>query len=213
MVGRCFDIRMRTLAQPFFQCLIRPFRRVGTRADGGVEARVEDLPPDEMDRHLLAVRLGERGQTLLCDREHTARTARAVAAGAAGAGRVLDLVRDGREDHVAHQLHHIARRPVFARLLIEATNQLLENRPHAVIIETGLTRTVFASSFHTGFGERVMSDEANLETACPAAAASAGHAARSLPHTTENSARTETTRQLGFIRKSIKKLGCLRVRQ
>ena len=50
-----------------------------------------------------------------------------------------------------------------------------------------------------------MSGEANLENACPAAAASVGHAARSLPHTTENSARTETTRQLGFIRKPIKK--------
>ena len=115
------------------------------------------------------------------------------------------ILSETREDHVAHQLHHIARRPVFARLLIEATNQLLENRPHAVVVETGMTRTVFASSFHTGFGERVMSDEANLENACPAAAASAGHAARSLPHTTENSARTETTRQLGFIRKPIKK--------
>ena len=50
-----------------------------------------------------------------------------------------------------------------------------------------------------------MSGEANVENACPAAAASVGHAARSLPHTTENSARTETTRQLGFIRKPIKK--------
>ena len=50
-----------------------------------------------------------------------------------------------------------------------------------------------------------MSGEANVENACPAAAASVGHAARSLPHTPENSARTETTRQLGFIRKPIKK--------
>ena len=79
---------------------------------------------------------GESLQRLLGDRQH--------AAGAAGAvveevGARLDLVGDRQEDQVRHQLDGVARRPVLAGLLVvllvEAADQLLEDRAHPVVVE------------------------------------------------------------------------------
>ena len=57
-----------------------------------------------------------------------------------GAG--LDLVGDGEEDQFRHQGYGVARGPVFARLLVvllvEAPDQLLEDRAHAVVVEAGV---------------------------------------------------------------------------
>ena len=69
------------------------------------------------------------------------------AAGAAGAvveeiGAGLDPVGDGQEDELGHQPHGVARRPVLAGLLVvlfvEAADQLLEDRAHAVVVEAGM---------------------------------------------------------------------------
>ena len=69
------------------------------------------------------------------------------AAGAAGAvveeiRAGLDLLGDGQEDELRHQPHGVARRPVLARLLVvllvEAADQLLEDRAHAVVVEAGM---------------------------------------------------------------------------
>ena len=48
----------------------------------------------------------------------------------------------GQEDQLRHQLHGVARRPVLARLLVvllvEAADQLLEDRAHRVVVEAGV---------------------------------------------------------------------------
>ena len=48
----------------------------------------------------------------------------------------------GQEDELRHQPHGVARRPVLAGLLVvllvEAADQLLEDRAHAVIVEAGM---------------------------------------------------------------------------
>ena len=106
------------------------------RADGvglGV-----DLLAEQMRRDVLAVLGRELAQRLLGDGEHPA--------GAAGAvieqvGARLELVGDGQEDERRHQPHGVARRPVLARLLVvllvEAADQLLEDRAHPVVVEAG----------------------------------------------------------------------------
>ena len=49
---------------------------------------------------------------------------------------------NGQEDELRHQPHGVARRPVFAGLfvvlLVEAADQLLEDRAHAVVVEAGM---------------------------------------------------------------------------
>ena len=91
-----------------------------------------DLLAVEVGGDLLAVLRGELLQRLLGHGQH--------AAGAAGAvveqvGARLDLVGDGQEDELRHQLDGVARRPVLAGLLVvllvEAADQLLEDRAHA----------------------------------------------------------------------------------
>jgi hypothetical protein len=51
-------------------------------------------------------------------------------------------VGDGQEDQPRHQLHGIARRPVFARFLVvlfvEPSDQFFEDRPHSVVVQAGL---------------------------------------------------------------------------
>jgi hypothetical protein len=98
-----------------------------------------DLLAVEVRGDLLAVLGGELLQRLLGHGEH--------AAGAAGAvveqvGARLDLVGDGQEDQPRHQLHGVARRPVLAGLLVvllvEAADQLLEDRAHRVVVEAGV---------------------------------------------------------------------------
>ena len=53
---------------------------------------------------------------------------------------MLDVIRSAtEEDELRHQPHGVARRPVLARLLVvllvEAADQLLEDRAHAVFVE------------------------------------------------------------------------------
>ena len=82
---------------------------------------------------------GELLQRLLGDGQHAARAAGAVVE-QIGAG--LDLVGDRQKDEVRHQLDGVARRPVLAGLLVvllvEAADQLLEDRPHRMVVEAGL---------------------------------------------------------------------------
>jgi len=51
-----------------------------------------------------------------------------------------DLASDWQEDESRHQSNGVARRPVLARLfvvlLVEAPDQLFENRAHRVVVET-----------------------------------------------------------------------------
>jgi hypothetical protein len=98
-----------------------------------------DLLPEEVGGDLLAALLGELLQRLLGDGEHPA--------GAQGAvvqqvGSRLDLVGDGQEDQPGHELDRVAWGPVLAGLLVvllvEAPYQLLEDRAHAVVVETGV---------------------------------------------------------------------------
>jgi hypothetical protein len=82
------------------------------------------------------VLLGKLLERLLGDREHSARAAGPVVE---QVGARLDPVGDGQEDQLRHQPHGVARRPVLARLLVvllvEAPDQLLEHRAHAVVVE------------------------------------------------------------------------------
>ncbi len=94
------------------------------------------LLPVEVDGDLFAVLGRQLLQPLLGDGEHAARAAGAVVE---QVGARLDLVGDGTEDEVGHQLHDVARREVLAGLLVvllvEAADQLLEDRAHAVVVE------------------------------------------------------------------------------
>ena len=95
-----------------------------------------DLLAEEVDRDGAAGLAGEGLEARLGDREHAARAAGGVVA---GVGARQDAVADGDEDQVGHQLHHVARREVLAGLLVvllvEAADQLLENRAHRVVVE------------------------------------------------------------------------------
>ena len=97
-----------------------------------------DLLAVEMGRHLLAALAGDLLQRLFGDRQHTAGTAGSIIE-QVRAG--LNLVGDRQKDELGHQLDSIARRPVLARLfvvlLVEAPHQLLKDRAHAVVVETG----------------------------------------------------------------------------
>ena len=98
-----------------------------------------DLLAEQVRGDVLAVLGRELPQRLLGHGQH--------AAGAAGAvveeiRAGLDPVGDGQEDEPRHQPHGVARRPVLARLLVvllvEAPDQLLEYRAHAVVVEPGM---------------------------------------------------------------------------
>ncbi len=104
-----------------------------------------------MGGHLLAALGRELQQGLLGDGEH--------AAGAAGAvveeiGGGFDLVRHGEEDQLRHQLHGVTRRPVLARLLVvllvEAADELLEDRAHRVVVEAGMLHRAVAVQHGVG---------------------------------------------------------------
>ena len=98
-----------------------------------------DLLPVEVRGDVLSVLGRELPQGLLGHGQH--------AAGAAGAvveqiRAGLDLFGNGQEDELRHQPHGIPRGPVLARLLVvllvEAADQLLEDRAHAVVVEAGV---------------------------------------------------------------------------
>ena len=109
-----------------------------------------------MDRHLLAALPGETHKPLLRHGEHSARAECPVVAGVGG---TLDGVRDRRKDKVAHQFDDIAGSPVFARLLVvllvEAADKLLENRPHRVVVETGMLEDRLRVILPHGIGRKV----------------------------------------------------------
>ena len=114
-----------------------PFRQEVSLADGvgfGV-----DLLAEEVGRDVLAVLGRELPQGVLGHRQHAAGAAGAVVE-QVGAG--LELAGHGQEDELRHQPHGVAGRPVLARLLVvllvEATDQLLEDRAHAVVVEAGM---------------------------------------------------------------------------
>ncbi len=99
---------------------------------------IVDLLAEQVDGHLLAVLLGQFVQGFLGHGEHTAGTAGAVVE-RIGAG--LDPVGHRQKQQLGHELHHIARGEVFASFLVvffvEAADQLLEHRAHAVVVERG----------------------------------------------------------------------------
>ena len=98
-----------------------------------------DLLAEQVGGDLLSAFGGELLQHFLGHGQH--------AAGAAGpvvdqVGAGLDPVGHGQEDELGHQGHGVARGPVLARLLVvllvEAPDQLLEDRAHAVVVEAGV---------------------------------------------------------------------------
>ncbi len=80
----------------------------------------------------------DRRQRSLRHRQHAAGSTGAVIQ-QVGAG--FDLFFDGEENEVGHEAHGVARRPMLARLLVvllvEPANQLLEDRPHGVVVHAG----------------------------------------------------------------------------
>ena len=98
-----------------------------------------DLLAVEMGGNLLAALLGELRQRLLGHRQHAPRTAGAVVH---QIGPRVDPVGDRQEDQLRHQRYGIARGPVLTGLLVvllvEAADQLLEDRAHRVVIQAGV---------------------------------------------------------------------------
>ena len=78
----------------------------------------------------------------------------------------------GRKIEVRHQLDGVARRPVLAGLLVvllvEAADQLLEDRAHRVVVEAGGLRAV---AVEHGLGLRLMSGSRNFSISVPSASA------------------------------------------
>ena len=113
-----------------------PLQNQVSLADG-VRLRV-DLLAVKMNRNLLALVAGEPRKRILRHRQHAARAAGAVIDKIGGR---LHPVRDRLEDKMRHQLHHVPRREMLARLLVvllaEAPDQLLKNRAHAVVVQAG----------------------------------------------------------------------------
>ena len=113
-----------------------------------------------MGGDLPAALSGDLRQRLLGHRQH--------AAGAAGTvvhqiGSGVDPVGDGQEDELRHQAHGIARGPVLAGLLIvllvEAADQLLEDRAHRVVIQAGVLDRAVAVADRVGAEVHVLRQE------------------------------------------------------
>ena len=84
---------------------------------------------------LLVALVGDCGECLFSDRQHSARAAGAVVEQVCAG---LDLGLDRQEHEVRHQSHCVARGPVLARLLVvllvELAHQLFEDRTHRVVV-------------------------------------------------------------------------------
>ena len=113
-----------------------------------------------MGGDLLSALPGDLRQRLLGHRQH--------APGAAGAvvhqvGSRVDLVGNRQEDQLRHERHGIAGGPVLASLLVvllvEAPHQLLEDRPHPVVIQAGLFDRPVAMEDRTGTQVHVRREE------------------------------------------------------
>ena len=98
-----------------------------------------DLLAVEVGGHLLAPLGRELLQHVLGHGQHATGPAGAVVEQIGGG---LDLVSYGQEDQLRHERHGVARGEVLARLLVvllvEAPDQLLEDRAHAVVVEPGM---------------------------------------------------------------------------
>jgi hypothetical protein len=81
---------------------------------------------------------GELAKGLLGDGEHAAGAARAVIE---EVGARFDFLCNRQEDQIRHELHGVTGSPVLARflvvLLVKPADELLEERPHGVVVEAG----------------------------------------------------------------------------
>ena len=119
-------------------CLVAVTLEQHIRLANGIGFRV-DLLPKKVDRNIFAALCRQCHKPILCNGEHTTRSAGPIIAGVSS---VLDLIRNRHKDKVSHQFNNITGRPVFAGflivLLVELTDQFLENRTHAVVVQTGM---------------------------------------------------------------------------
>ena len=96
-----------------------------------------DLLSVEVHRRFLAPFVGELHQSLLGNGQHPAGAASAVVY---QIGPRPDLIGDWHEYEMRHQPYHVARGEVlaglFVVLLVEAPDELLEDRAHPVVVET-----------------------------------------------------------------------------
>ena len=119
-------------------CLVAVTLEQHIRLANGIGFRV-DLLPKKVDRNIFAAPCRQCHKPILCNGEHTTRSAGPIIAGVSS---VLDLIRNRHKDKVSHQFNNITGRPVFAGFLIvflvELTDQFLENRTHAVVVQTGM---------------------------------------------------------------------------
>ena len=124
-------------------CLVAVALEQHIRLANGIGFRV-DLLPKKVDRNIFAAPCCQCYKPILRNGEHTARSAGSVIAGVSS---VLDLIRNRHKDKVGHQFHNITGRPVFAGflvvLLVELTDQFLENRTHAVVVQAGMLEDGF----------------------------------------------------------------------
>ena len=113
------------------------------RLANGIGLRV-DLLPEQVNGDILSAPCCQRLKSLLRHGEHTSRSAGSVIA---GIGSVLDLIGNRHEDKVGHQFHNITGRPMFPGFLVvffvETANQFLENRAHAVIVQSRMLEDGF----------------------------------------------------------------------
>ena len=104
----------------------------------GVSLRVDFLP-EEMNGHLFIPACCESQQSVLRNRQHTARSTSAIIARVSC---ILDLVCNRHENQIRHQLHNVTRCPVFTGFFIiffvELANKLFKNGAHSVIVQAGM---------------------------------------------------------------------------
>lgn len=97
---------------------------------------VADLLAKQVNGNLLAMLLGQRVQHFLGHGQHAAGAATTVVE-RIGAG--LNALGHRQKQQLGHELHHVARGEVLARLFVvvfvETADQLLEHRAHAVVVQ------------------------------------------------------------------------------
>lgn len=105
-----------------------------------------DRPPDD-----LAVHNNPLGDVILRDRQHPAGTAARIAHREHDA-RFRDPLPVAGQHEIDHQVNHVARREVLARILVqplvELPDQLLEDRPHRRIVDRVRMQIDVLEPFH-----------------------------------------------------------------
>ena len=103
-----------------------------------------DFLTKQMNGYILASPLCESLKSVLSNRKHATRPAGSVITRVRG---IFNPVSNRHKHEVSHQLNNVTRCPVFTSLfivgLIEFAHQLLENRAHAMIIQTGMLQYGF----------------------------------------------------------------------